>query len=330
MKRPSFSWRFVVVPIVGALLAGAALVAVWQQQYITDWLTVNQYPPSAETIQLAEASYLNEHGAFLFYASRPEVESTQRFNEHCGQHERGSAILGCFVNDRIYLYKVNEQELSGINEVTAAHEMLHAAYQRLSNSEQKRIDELLEREIERQRHNTIFQERMKVYSHLPEVDKLNEYHSVIGTEIDEISDELEQYYSTYFTDRSQVLVMHRHYSEKFTTLQQEADTLSKELEQRADAINNRATAYKRDSARYNEKVSKFNANAQSGALSQRQFTTERTALTVERDRLNQTANEINQSITAYEQDRKKLDGLALHLTELNQSIDSSVAPPARI
>ena len=36
-----------------------------------------------------------------------------------------------------YIYNVNDERLNGLKEVTAAHEMLHAAYERLPESDKK-------------------------------------------------------------------------------------------------------------------------------------------------------------------------------------------------
>ncbi len=48
-----------------------------------------------------------------------------------------NAILGCYnpSSRDIYIYNVTNSELDGVKEVTAAHEMLHAAWERLSESE---------------------------------------------------------------------------------------------------------------------------------------------------------------------------------------------------
>ncbi len=74
------------------------------------------------------------------------------------------AILGCYVTQRIYIYDVKDAKLDGIREVTAAHEMLHAAYERMSSSEQTKVNALLEVEYEKLRNDKDLAERMAFYA----------------------------------------------------------------------------------------------------------------------------------------------------------------------
>lgn len=114
------------------------LVAGWvvlNRQYVVDQLVVWQYQPSSQISQLAERAQMNDKGTFYFYASEPQLEGTAKFNEVCKRQEENSAILGCFTNGKIFVYDISDERLSGVEEVTAAHEMLHAVYVRLSSSE---------------------------------------------------------------------------------------------------------------------------------------------------------------------------------------------------
>lgn len=114
------------------------LVAGWvvlNRQYVVDQLVVWQYQPSSEVAQLAERAQMNDKGTFYFYASEPQLDGTAKFNEVCKRQEENSAILGCFTNGKIFVYNISDKRLNGVEEVTAAHEMLHAVYVRLSSSE---------------------------------------------------------------------------------------------------------------------------------------------------------------------------------------------------
>ena len=54
-------------------------------------------------------------------------------------------MLGCYHSnqDGIFLYNVQDARLAGVQQVTAAHEMLHAAYDRLSTKDKNYVDGLL-------------------------------------------------------------------------------------------------------------------------------------------------------------------------------------------
>ncbi len=127
---------------IGVWLIAAVLIAggyyIWiSRTAIQDWITVQQYAPSAQVSAISDRSSMSDRGKFLFYASMPEVSDAQNFNLQCERKEKTSAILGCYHNNRIYLLEVSEKELDGIQEVTASHEMLHAAWDRLSDTDKK-------------------------------------------------------------------------------------------------------------------------------------------------------------------------------------------------
>ena len=50
-------------------------------------------------------------------------------------------MLGCYIlNKGIYVYDITDDRLAGVRQVTTAHEMLHAAYDRLSVKERAQVD----------------------------------------------------------------------------------------------------------------------------------------------------------------------------------------------
>ena len=71
-----------------------------------------------------------------------------RDSSNCDTEERTTAILGCYYQRHIYLFDINNKELDGTLDVTAAHEMLHAAYDRLNFFERSYVDGLINAEYE--------------------------------------------------------------------------------------------------------------------------------------------------------------------------------------
>ncbi|MEO7904622.1 MAG: hypothetical protein ABIR91_02400, partial [Candidatus Saccharimonadales bacterium] len=227
----------------------------------------------------------------------------------------------------IYIYDVTDQRLDGIKAVTAAHEMLHAAYARLSDADKQRIDSLLESEYDKLKDNRNFTERMAFYARTEPGERSNELHSVIGTEVSDIGSELEQYYSRYFKDRQVVVQLHDGYSKVFTDLQDRANQLVKQLDTLSAAIKSDSAKYNTMVADLNKAISDFNARTQNNEFSsQSEFAQERAVLLQRADQLDQMRNDINASIARYDALQTQLESVSSQSDALNRSIDSSLAP----
>ena len=168
------------------IIACVVAVAILNRQYIIDKYNAWEFKPSPEIVQIANDVGLNENGRFYYFASRPELDFAKEFNGECRSREQGNAILGCYKNQRIYIYNVNDERLNGLKEVTAAHEMLHAAYERLPESDKKAVNTLLEKEY-RKNSDAEFSKRMDYYKRNQPGEEYNELHSIIGTEFADIS-----------------------------------------------------------------------------------------------------------------------------------------------
>lgn len=327
MKPPTSKPYNKIIAFFGVLLVLLGLIGLWQRDYIADWLRVSQYAPSAAIVAITDQVRFTDKGRFYFYASQPSLDGTQSFVERCGKHERSTNIIGCYVNNNIYLYDVKNDELAGIEEVTAAHEMLHAAYDRLSASQRQQLDNLLEAEARKHLDDELFTERMKVYDDLSRSDKVHEYHSVFGTEVRDISPELEKHYAEYFRDREHVVDLYEKYSAVFRDIVSQSEALVKSLDAQAVNINQRVASYNQASVVLSSDVEQFNARAARGDFeSMAEFAAERQVLESRSNALEQEYAHINQLIAKYNADKEDYDGLAEHLTTLNNSIDSRLAP----
>ncbi|MGK2896574.1 MAG: hypothetical protein ACSLEY_03180 [Candidatus Saccharimonadales bacterium] len=228
--------------ILSVLLFAVVLVGLAYRYTIVDQITVWQYRPTAEVQSIATKASLSNKGTFYFYASRPEVDGAEAFNVHCQRKEEHSAILGCYDGRQIFIYNVTDDRLKGIREVTAAHEMLHAAWDRLTEGERSHISRLLEEEFKK--HSTTeLQERMAYYERTQPGERINELHSIIGTEITDLSDELELHYKLYFIERKTVVAKHDAYSKVFKDLENKANTLLIRIENLQKQIENKKVEY---------------------------------------------------------------------------------------
>lgn len=215
--------------ILALVLLVVTLPVVWMQRWnIHDSWRLRNYTPPAEIERLATGTTMHDDTRRLFYVYHPTLDDKQAFNDHCRSSEQ-TIVLGCYVSGTgIYLFNVTDERLAGIKEVTAAHEVLHVAYERLSGSEKERIDKLLNDaydKLNNQRINdTIEEYRQKG------ADITNELHSILGTEVRDLPQELEQYYARYFANRLVILEFSEKYEQAFTERKEKIDAIDKQVD----------------------------------------------------------------------------------------------------
>lgn len=273
--------------LVLLVLLSANVAIVWQRQAIGDWLRLRNYQPAQNIVSLANDATMSDYSKHLFYINHPVLEDKTDFNAHCTESGQETAVLGCYHGDRqgIYLYDVNDDRLHGVQQVTAAHEMLHQAYDRLTTGERNRIDALTTAYYQSDTISTGIKEKIDSYKTQKDAVLTNEQHSILGSEAADLPQELEQYYKQYFTDRSKLVAYAEAYRGEFTrrkALVAQYDTQLADLKSQIDAskndlevqlkalkakeaeINDDAAqqdnaAYQADVQSYNEQVRRYNA-----------------------------------------------------------------------
>lgn len=217
---------FTIVLSVTVLLLSAAIF-LWQDE-VSDWWLLKDYEPPAEITQLADDTTMNELGRRYFYVYQPQLLSSDTFRSKCTIAEK-SIILGCYVSRQgIYIYDVQDERLEGIRQVTAAHEMLHVAYERLSASEQERIDRLTAQAFAELNDERIERVIAAYEARDPGVVP-NELHSILPTEVRDIGPELEEYYEQFFADREVIVELAEQYAHVFDEARQLVDQLDEQL-----------------------------------------------------------------------------------------------------
>ncbi|MCA9334903.1 hypothetical protein KC953_02045 [Candidatus Saccharibacteria bacterium] len=306
--------------------------AFWlNRQLVVDTVNYYNYKPSSTIMQIADQVQFTDTGKFYFYADNPSVESGLSFNISCKNKESGTAVLGCYTGDRIYIFDVNDDRLDGIEEVTAAHELLHAIYIRMSDGEKSRINELVEAEYMKLKDDTKFAKRMAYYARTEPGERDNELHSIIGTEVADISQELEEHYSKYFVSRERIVAFHDFYNGAFVKLENQSKLLSKKMDALSKVIANSADKYNADIKTLNSDISSFNSRASSGEFkSQLQFDTERQALVDRIAQLEADRVSIKKDEKLFNQLRTEYNSIVTQTNDLYKSIDSSLAETPQI
>lgn len=202
---------------------------------LDNWLAVS--PPSAEIERLAIATTMTPDAQQIFYRQTPTIEPKTTFFKVCQNTKKMSDTLvmfGCYVSKgqsgKIAIQSIADDRFQGVMEVTAAHEMLHAAYSRLSPSERNRIAPRLKQAALRVKNGRL-SSVLKQYEQMDSAVFVNELHSHLGTELDDLGDaELEKYYQRYFRDRQQVVALSEQSQESVTQLDEKAKPLKSEIE----------------------------------------------------------------------------------------------------
>ena len=295
---------------------------VFRSQDIRDWWALRGYVPSVQVQKISTETTMTDYSKHLFYVYNPQIEASSKFNADCTIAE-ASIVLGCYNGIGIYVYDVTDPRLDGVQEVTSAHEMLHAGYDRLSDKERAHIDTLTAREMAK-----LTDERLRTViaayrSRDPSVVP-NELHSILGTEVRSLDPELESYYKKYFTDRSAVVALSEKYEQVFTDnqtkvdrfdaelalIKSQVDVLEKDLSTRAtdltiDKAELDRLAKSNRVAEYNAKVPPYNAgvNSYNADLSKyRALIDEYNKKVVERNALTIEQNSLIKSLDSKAQD----------------------------
>ncbi|MDB5183642.1 MAG: hypothetical protein JWO07_323 [Candidatus Saccharibacteria bacterium] len=317
--------------IVLVLLIVASLLLWANHQYFVDTINFWRYQPTSDVSAIASKANLSDSGRFIFYASEPAVDEKAAFNQECERKESGTAILGCYVNQRIFLYNVTDTRLDGIEEVTAAHEMLHAVYERMSQSDRSSVNTLVEAEYQKLKSNPEYAERMAFYDRTEPGERDNELHSIIGTEVASISPELEAHYDKYFNKRSDVVGFYASYNSAFTSLANQAKAISTKLDSINIQIKSTSDKYNADVKTLNTDISDFNGRAAGGSFtSQAQFNAQRDTLVTRANTISSERDTINGLIDQYNTLRGQYNDIVTQSNALYNSIDSSLAPAPKV
>ncbi|HEX5395452.1 MAG TPA: hypothetical protein VFW52_03835 [Candidatus Saccharimonadales bacterium] len=226
-----------VLAVIGLLIFG-----IFNMQAIEDWLRLRNYSPPPPIANLAKADTMTSKAAHVFYVTHPElINDSKSFRQSCPGFEQ-TIVLGCYhsgYSSSIYIYNVQDNRLDGVVEVTAAHEMLHAAYDRLGVKEKQHIDSLLIDYYANDLSDQRIQDTIESYKKSEPNEVLNEMHSIFGTEVNHLPKELETYYSRYFSDRSKVADYADNYAGEFSSRSQKIKDYERQLADLKTTIENR-------------------------------------------------------------------------------------------
>ena len=322
----------IAIAILVAVQIIPLVAVVWVSlhgQRLADQIAVWNFSPTDVLETYVDRSTMTGLGEFLFYASSPVVNSKESFDEICSNDEEGIGTLGCYLpaTGAIHLYDITDERLDGMEEVIAAHEMLHAAWARMDDAELAAIGPLLEEQARLSEADPEFAARMEFYARTEPGERLNELHSILGTEVAELDPRLEKHYADLFFDRQALVALHAVSNQVFVDIEKQAADLVAQLDALAAGIEADYASYSAGYDQFDVDVQSFNARADSGDFdSQRQFDREYDALVQRRDDLDALYASISARDATYTALVAQLDALNADVDELNSSINIAPRP----
>ncbi len=309
------------------LTAGFAWL-FFNYQHVIDQVVVSQFKPSSELSQIADDIHFTEKGRFLYLAAQPQLNDRNDFNKHCEKKAEHTVVLGCYLGPQhLYIYNITDPQLAGVRQVTAAHETLHVAYDRLSYSEKKNVNTMIEAALPSvEKAEPDLAARLKIYDKTEPGERNNELHSILGTEAATLPADLEAYYAQYFTNRSIITSYAAQYDKVFEDVKNQQNQLVTDLDNLATQINTLTDQYNTETTRLNKDIEAFNQTASSQYNSQSEFNIARGELLTRRNELEAKRATINSKVDEYETKRAKLNDLNIQVKDLNSKVDSTSVP----
>ncbi len=323
-KRRSF-WGLLLVLI---WLSIAGLLAV-NRQSISDWWRLRGYQPPAAVAQLASQDTMNDYTRHLFYLNRPQLLPTvSGFRKYCPENE-DTIVLGCYHSGQngIFIYNVQDPALAGVQEVTAAHEVLHSVYARLSTNDRNYVDGLLENYYNHGLHDSQVEAEVKIYQQTEPHDVMDEMNSTFGTEIANLPAPLEAYYKRFFTDREVIVAYEQKYQAVFTSRQAAVSKDDQQLKSMKQHIDAEQTALESQLVRINTDQARLDGLRASGQIDS--YNAAVPGYNSEISAYNSGVGSLAADVNAYNQLVAARNQLAGQLTTLANALDTRLTPQAQ-
>lgn len=214
-----------------------------------------------------DATQVSGLGRTFFYGGEPVIEAGNAFALHCPSPEAGTLqILGCHHDARIYILAVSRPELASVVDVTAAHEMLHAVYDAMDDDARTAIDPQLTSFYDASTDTHLRQIVAQYEQRTPE-NRVNELHSLIGTQVTTLTPALDAHYAKYFHDRAPTTNAYTAYISVFDgllTRYHDLDTQLDDLAGRITSLQDQANAAGNEAQRLGSQIETFRAQGRLG------------------------------------------------------------------
>lgn len=308
------------------VLMAAPFFLWWKAQALTDWWMLRGYVAPATVSALADQDSMTPYARRIFYVNHPSiVVEPARFRQACSVSEK-TIILGCYRSNQngVFIYDVQDQRLAGVEQVTAAHEMLHAAYDRLGGKQKSELNRLLQDYYQNKLTDQRIIQTINSYKQTEPNDMLSEMHSVFGTEASVLPAQLTNYYRKYFNERGRVSAYADNYETEFTSRETLINSYKSQLAELKTTINSREADLSDRQKIIDADRARLDTQRRSGQIIQ--YNAGVSAFNQEVDDYNNMIAVLKNNITQYNQLVDQYNAVAKELASLEQAIDSRVPP----
>lgn len=294
---------------------------ILNRQVILDFFRSITYSPSVEMLEIRENLKLTPRGEFLFNASRPELKTEEEFNSNCRSYDELAAVLGCYTEQKIYVYNVPSDELNGILGLSTAHELLHAVYERMSEAERDELKADLEK-VYKDNYEILSEEVLNY----DEAEQLEEIYVRAGTEIKNLPEKLERHFAEIFIYQDKIVSFYESYIEVFRKLEQEFKDLEAEMAELNRLVDAKTAEYENGVLNLNSEIAGFNdcANTAGCFTSDYEFLRRRNELLSWQNSLEALYGEISGLIEKYNANAVKYNNNVVRHENLQNLINSHV------
>lgn len=194
---------------------------------------------------IGEHSGFNLKGKLLFFRANPELVNADVLDSNCPNDSETSIEFGCYLpaQNKIYILEVPDAKYKQVEYTTAAHETLHAAWHKLTDTERGEVAAQLKTLYDDKTNPTSAKltDELKSYGS-DEAVIYSELHSFLGSEYDvsQVNQQLSTYYSKYFDNQTVPATANDQFNSAIDTEIANLDAQYNQL----DSINSNADTYK--------------------------------------------------------------------------------------
>ncbi len=257
-KSKNKTLKSIITVAIVALITACGVGFFLNRGQVYDFISAQTFSPSEKIANVKRSIDLTDRAGTIFYATHPALMEKDDFNEACDSHDDEISVLGCYSDGRIYLYNIEDSELAGVVESTAAHELLHAVWERMNINEKNEITAYIKTVYDDEKYHEMLAEDLETYA---EDERIEELHSRIGTEIADLPAALEAHYAKYFKNQDLVVDFYDSYIAPFRELSEEIDAMAKKLETMSTEVDEKTAAYYRNADALSAEINEFNSCA---------------------------------------------------------------------
>ncbi|HET7827891.1 MAG TPA: hypothetical protein VFK97_03420, partial [Candidatus Saccharimonadales bacterium] len=203
-------------------------------------------------------------------------------------------------------------------QVTAAHEVLHSVYARLSSADRDKLNGELEDYYKNGLTNQRILAEIKLYQQTEPNDVMDEMSCTFGTEIANLPPALDAYYQRYFANRQAVVNFEQSYESEFSQRENTINADDAQLAQLKAQISAEENNLNAQSSQINSDRAKLNAERDNPY----QYNRDVVSFNQEVDAYNAGVDQLRGEINAYNDLVNRRNAIAEELASLDQAIDT--------